>query len=684
MPLRLLTVLICIAAVTGCVEPKQRQAFAPNHAQLIERTKLLGNLGRQSSRISPDGKWLSWLAPHEGVVNLWIAPTTMPSNARLLTQERIDRVSRYVWSPDSASLFYTQDRGGNQNFVLYSVSLAGGPSRALTPTENTRAQIVAVSSLVRDRILVGLNSRDPRWQDLYSLDVKSGDLTLLLQNDGYSSFIADPNLVVRAAIRARADGGSDVHVVDSGRIAAVPFESIPYEDVRTTSLLGYSADGQTLHWRDSRGRDTAALVAHDLRTGEKKVLGGHPRADVIATSAHPTTGQVDAYEVNPLKSEWTGLTPQTRRDFDRLSSQIDGEIEISARTAADDKWVLLVKAGNRPSAPYLYDRASGRITNLSDSRDDLESVPLGDKHAVVIRSRDGLMQSAYLTLPTGSDRDGDGRPEAPLPMVLFVHGGPWQRSDFSYQSYAAFFANRGYAVLAPNFRGSTGFGKAYVSAGDGEWGAKMQDDLVDAVEWAISQGIAVRDKVAIYGASYGGYAVLAALAFTPQKFACGVDLFGTTNLRTQVEGDAALRESRRAEYYRRMGDPRTEAGRALLAERSPIFRADAISRPLLVAQGANDPQVKKAQSDELVEALRSRGASVTYLVFPDEGHGFGRAENGIALMAIAEHFLAQCLGGRAEPFGQSLRSSSLIVPQGAQYVKGLQEALAKAPAENLP
>jgi dipeptidyl aminopeptidase/acylaminoacyl peptidase len=212
----------------------------------------------------------------------------------------------------------------------------------------------------------------------------------------------------------------------------------------------------------------------------------------------------------------------------------------------------------------------------------------------------------------------------------------------------------------------------------------MQDDLIDAAEWAVSQGIAARDKVAIYGGSYGGYAVLAALAFTPETFACGVDLFGTSNLRTQVEGDGARREFRRAEYYRRIGDPTTEAGRALLAERSPILRADAIRRPLLVAQGANDPQVKKAQSDELVEALRSHGASVTYLVFPDEGHGFTRPENEIALRAIAEHFLAQCLGGRAEPFGQSLRSSSLVIPHGANFVEGLQEALAESPAENLP
>jgi dipeptidyl aminopeptidase/acylaminoacyl peptidase len=578
---------------------------------LIERTQLLGNPIQQFGGISPDGQWLSWLAPHEGVMNLWIAPAPMPGEARLLTQERVDRISRYVWSPDGASLLYTKDRGGNQNFVIYRVSLEGGPPRALTPAEKTRAQFVAVSPLIKDRILVGLNSRDPRWHDLYSLNVKSGDLSLLLQNDGYSSFIADPHLVVRAAIRARPDGGLDVHAVDSGRITASPFESIPYEDVRTTSLLGYSADGRMLYWRDSRGRDTAALVAHDLRTGEKKVLGADPRADVVATTAHPMTGQIDGYEVNPLESEWTGLTAQTRRDFKRLASQLEGEIEINARTDADDKWVVLLKAGNRPATHYLYDRKSGRTTKLVGGHDNLEGAALGDKHAVSIRSRDGLVQTAYLTLPPGSDRDGDARPNAPLPMVIFVHGGPWERSHFGYQSTAAFLANRGYAVLSPNFRGSTGFGKAYVSAGDGEFGAKMQDDLIDAAEWAVSRGIAARDKVAIYGGSYGGYAVLAALAFTPEKFACGVDLFGTSNLLTQVEADAARREFRRAEYYRRVGDPTTETGRALLTERSPISRADAISRPLLVAQGANDPQVKKPQSDQVVEALRSRGAPVT-------------------------------------------------------------------------
>jgi dipeptidyl aminopeptidase/acylaminoacyl peptidase len=676
MPARLLTALLC-TTIVGCTVPLARQGSATNPVQLIERARMVGNVGRQLSRISPDGQWLSWVAPHGGTINLWIAPIATPDKARQLTQEKIDRVSSYVWAPDSASLFYTQDRGGNQNFVIYHVSLAGEPARALTPAENTRAQIVAVSPLVKDRILVSLNSRNPRWQDLYSLDVKSGKLEPLLQNDGYSRFVADPNLVVRAAIKARTDGGSDVHAVDSGRIAPSPFESIPYEDGRTTAVLGYSADAKTLYWRDSRGRDTAALVAQDVRTGEKRVLGAHAHADVVATTANPATGRIDAYAVNPGRSDWTGLTADTRRDFQRLARQLDGDIEINSRTDADDKWVVLLKAPNRPSTSYLYDRASGRTTELSDGPDDLSDAALGEKHAVSIKSRDGLIQAAYLTLPSGSDRDGDGRPDAPLPLVIFLHGGPWERTEFGYDATSVFLANRGYAVLAPNFRASIGFGKAYVSAGDGEWGRKMNDDVIDAAEWAVSQGIAIRDKVAVYGASYGGYGVLAALAFTPDRFACGVDMFGPSDVQAQVESDAVRNESRRTEYYRRVGDPTTEAGRARLAERSPAFHADAIRRPLLVAQGTNDPQVRKPQSDQIVEALKSRGATVTYLVFPGEGHGFTRPENVIAFRGVAEHFLAQCLGGRAEPFGQSLRASPVIIQHGANFIEGLQEASAR-------
>lgn len=648
---------------------------APPSEQLMERDAAAVTASRQFTLISPDGEWLSWLAPHEGVVNLWIAPTASPENARQLTSETVDRVSNYVWSPDGASLLYTKDSGGNQNFVIYNIPRAGAPARALTPTQETRAAIVAVSPLVPERVLVSLNTRDARWPDIYSLNIRSNELRLLVQNDGYSRFIADPNLVIRAALRSRDDGGADVFAVDSDQISAEPSETIPYEDVRTTSPLGYSADGRTLYWRDSRGRDTAALVAQDVESGAKTVLGAHARADVVSTTMNPVTGRIDAYEVNPLMSEWNGLTSSMQQDLERLSSLLIGDIEINARTNADDKWVVLLKPGSRPSVAYLYDRVSGQVVDLSGRDEPSANAEWPKKHAVMIQSRDGLMQAAYLTLPAGSDRDGDGRPDIPLPLVLFVHGGPWQRTDFGYDPTSAFLSEWGYAVLAPNFRASTGFGKTFLAAGDGEWGRKMQYDLIDATNWAVSHGIAIPAKVAIYGGSYGGYAVLAGLAFAPEKFACGVDLFGPSDLREQVESDAARNEFRRAEYYRRMGDPTSEEGRALLAERSPFLHAGAIRRPLLVAHGTNDPQVNQTQSDRLVEALRLRGATVTYLVFPGEGHGFTRPENTRALRAVTQNFLAQCLGGSAEPFGDSLGSSPLSIPYGAHLISGLKEAM---------
>lgn len=672
---RLVIPAACLAAILGCARPANVHQPALDAGPLIERARLFGGSSVEFSRVSPDGKWLSWLALHNGVMNIWVAPVAAPSEARVVTQETVDRVASYVWSPDSTSLLYTRDRGGNQNFVIHAASIAGAPVRALTPEGNARAAIVAVSPLVKDRILVGLNNRDQSWNDLHSLDLASGELTLVMRNDGYASFVVDPSLAVRMALRARPDGGLDVFKVESGRVAAAAFESIPYEDVRTTSLLGISADGRTLYWRDSRGRDTAALIAQDLRTGARTVIGSHPRGDVMAATAHPTTNEIDGYEVNPLTSEWIGLTASTTRDLEFLAGELEGEIEINARTDNDDIWVVLLKAGNRPATHHLFDRKSRRITKVLDSRPELEGVALGDKQAVSIRTRDGLTQTAYLQLPPGSDRDQNGRPDVPLPMVIFVHGGPWERTTLAYQANLTFIASRGYAVLAPNFRGSTGFGKAYVSAADGEWGAKMQDDLVDAADWAVAQGIAVEDKVGLYGGSYGGYAVLAALAFTPGKFACGIDLFGASDLAPLVESNAARNASRRAEYFRRIGDPTTATGRAFLAARSPISRVDAITRPLLIAHGAIDSNVKQFQSDQMVEALRARGAPVTYVVFADEGHGFIRPENVIAHMATTENFLAHCLGGRAEPFGESLAASSISVPQGAEFVPGLQAAL---------
>jgi len=334
-------------------------------------------------------------------------------------------------------------------------------------------------------------------------------------------------------------------------------------------------------------------------------------------------------------------------------------------------------AARTPGATYLYDRKAHTLTRLFLSRPELEDLRLAAMHPEKIKTRDGLNEVAYLTLPPGADSGGDGRPQHPLPMVLFVHGGPWSRDDYGYNSYHQWLANRGYAVLSVNYRGSTGFGKAFIAAGDHQWGAKMHDDLIDAVNWAISGGIADPAKVAIMGGSYGGYATLVGLTFTPDKFACGVDIVGPSDLTALLASIPPYWESGRAQLYKSMGDPGTPAGRKLLHDRSPLFKANLIVRPLLIGQGANDPRVNRAQADRIVAAMTANKIPVTYVVFPDEGHGFARPENNIAFDAITEQFLSACLGGRAEPIGTALKSSSATVPHGAEYTPGLRAALAE-------
>jgi dipeptidyl aminopeptidase/acylaminoacyl peptidase len=364
-----------------------------------------------------------------------------------------------------------------------------------------------------------------------------------------------------------------------------------------------------------------------------------------------------------------------KADLDFLQSALKGEISVMSRTEADDLWVVSVDAVTAPPAAYLYERAARKLTQLYVTRPELADATLAAMHPVEIRSRDGLVQPSYLTLPPGADPDGTGRPKSPVPLVLLPHGGPWARDVYGYNPLHQFLANRGYAVLSPNFRASTGFGKAFLTAGYLEWGAKMHDDLIDAVNWAIDQGVTTRDQVAIMGGSYGGYSVLAGLAFTPEVFACGVDIVGPSNLNTLLASMPAYWEAMRVQMYRRVGDPTTPEGAALLKARSPLNRADAIVRPLLIGQGANDPRVKQAESDQIVTAMQSKSIPVTYVLFPDEGHGFARPENSIAFYAAAENFLVGCLGGRAEPFGDAVRASSMTVPTGVAFAPGLEAAL---------
>lgn len=643
--------------------------------ELIPREALFGNPERANVQISPDGRHLSWVAPLEGVMNVWVAPADDLSAARAVTRDAARGIRQYFWSYRPDTLLYLRDTGGDEDFHLFAVDVASGEGRDLTPYPRTRAFVSEVSHLHPDHVLVGMNDREPQWHDLYRVDLSSGERELVLLNDQqFAGVVTDADFQVRLALRSRPDGGQDVlrPAADGGWEVS---ESIGFEDFLTTGFGGITTDGRFAYLRESRGRNTVALVEVDLETDARRVVFEDPRADVANALAHPVTGRLQAAAANYLREEWTVIDPAIAPDIERLRAMGPGEAAVSARTLDDSTWIVTYSAAEKPATYYRYDRASGRMEPLFSARPVLDGKPLVPMWPVEIAARDGLTLVSYLTLPPHVDPAGRGRPVEPVPLVLLVHGGPWARDEYGYGGYTQWLANRGYAVLQVNYRGSTGFGKDFVTASNHEWAGKMHDDLIDGVEWAIKEGITTRDQVAIMGGSYGGYATLVGLTFTPEVFRCGVDIVGPSNLITLFESFPAYWASFMEQWYRRVGDPRTEAGRAFLMERSPISRVDQIQRPLLIAQGANDPRVVQAESDQIVEAMQARGIPVTYVLFPDEGHGFARPENSKAFTAVSEGFLATCLGGRVEPIGGDFGGSSITVPVGADGVPGLAEAL---------
>lgn len=654
------TALVAVAAVAQTTQPS-------NTVPLIERAKLFGNPTRTGGQLSPDGKWLGFIAPRDGVLNVWVAPVDRPNDARPLTAEKVRPIRSYFWAPDSKQILFVNDKGGDENFLLYGIDLSSGAQKALTPFEKTTVQVVGMSDSIKDRILIGVNNRDPRWHDIQELNLSTGKLTPVFQNDGYAGFLSDDQLRLRIAVKPRPDSGVDYYRVVDNKVEATPFTRVDYEDASSTSPLGFTADGKTLYWGDARGRDTRALLAQDMATGKFTTIGANDRADVGGGLTNPRTGVVEAYSVNFHRNEYVPVGDAVKGDFSFLKSQNKGEFYIGSRTDADDKWLVTFDPVTAPSSTWLYDRRARKLTELYTPRSELVGAPLVAMEAVDIPTRDGMSMVSYLTRPKGAT--------AATPMVLLVHGGPWARDTYGFNGYHQWLANRGYAVLSVNFRSSTGFGKKFVQAGDQQWGRKMHDDLIDAVDWAVKRGVTSKDKVAIMGGSYGGYATLAGLTMTPDAFACGVDIVGPSNLFTLLKTIPPYWEAGKQQMYRRMGDPGTPAGQALLKERSPLTYADQIRKPLLIGQGANDPRVNVAESDQIVAAMKARNIPVTYVVFPDEGHGFARPANNIAFNAVAENFLAKCLGGRAEPIGGALAASTAQVRAGS--VEGTPAGSAK-------
>ena len=662
---------------TAAAPTTAAKAASTSSGDLIAREVLFGNPDRASPQISPDGKQLAFLAPVNGVLNVWVGPADNPSAAKAVTNDTSRGIRRYFWAYTNQHILYLQDKGGDENWRVYSVDLANNNAeKGLTPFDKANARIEEVSHKFPDEILVGLNNRDARFHDLHRVNIRTGQMTLLAQNDGFAGFQTD-DYIVRFATKMTPDGGKEILKPDELGGWTV-FIKIGMEDEMTTYPAGFDKTGKTLYLMDSRGRNTSALTALNLDTNQQTFIGENPVADVAGIRIHPTEKNIQAYAANYLRNEWRIVDKSIQGDFDYLRGVSEGDFNVDSRTLDDKKWIVTYVMDNGPVRYYLYDRSKKKADFLFTNNQDLEKATLAKMTPVIIKSRDGMDLISYLTLPPTERVTGSTpRPSKPLPMVLQVHGGPNYRVAWEYSDTDQWLANRGYAVLSVNFRGSTGFGKNFINAGNLEWAGKMHDDLIDAVNWAVKEKIADPQKVAIMGGSYGGYATLVGLTFTPDVFACGVDFFGPSNLVTflstipippnwVLDVDAV-----------RVGDHRTEEGRSFLNQRSPLTFVDRITKPLLIGQGANDPTVKQSESDQIVKAMQDKKIPVTYVLFSDEGHGFARPENVMSFMAVAEGFLAQHLGGRYQPIGGDFTGSSITVPSGAKDVPGLSAAIGK-------
>jgi len=620
--------------------------------QLIPRETLFGNPERSSPRISPDGKRLAWLAPDKkNILQVWVK-TIGKDDDKVMTADKKRGIRQYFWADDNKTLLYVQDNDGDENFHLYGVDLDSGTVRDYTPFLGSRVQLAGNDPSHPDELAVAINARDKRLFDVYHLTLSTGALVLDTKNPGdINAWITDKDLHVVGGQAATPDGGTDIRLYQNGEWKS--WLKAGTED--NVGVVDVTPDGKSFVMDSSLGRDTSAILVRNIADNSEKVIASSPEVDAGSVMINPMTHAIEAVSFEPGRSTWTVIDPAVKADYDAIAKIYDGDFRVVNRDRADKTWLIGFTSDRGPTRFYSYDRATKSATFLFTARPKLENLTLSPMKAVVIPARDGMKLNSYLTLPAGL-------PAKNLPMVLFVHGGPWARDTWGYDGMTQWLANRGYAVLQVNFRSSTGYGKKFLHAGDKQWGLKMQDDLTDAVKWAIKQGYADPKKVAIMGGSYGGYATLAGLAFTPDVYACGVDIVGPSNLKTLIGSIPPYWKPIRAIFDSRMGNVDDPKDAELVKNASPLFKADKITKPLLIGQGANDPRVNHAESEQIVDAIEKNNGSVTYVIYSDEGHGFARPENSIDFNARAEQFLSQCLGGRVEPMtGEKIAGSTATV-----------------------
>ena len=668
LELRALHAAAIVAAVAAPGVTARAAPVKLDPPAVISREVLFGNPERVSARVSPDGSRIAFIAPSEGVLNVWVAPAGELAAAKPVTKDTGRGIRMFAWLPSGTHILYMQDKNGDENFRVYSVDIASGNTIDLSPFDGARAQIAHVSRDFPDSVAISVNNRDPQYFDVHLVNAMTGERKVIFENTRFAGTVLDDRMKVRVVSEPQPDGSSVFSAVDETAegVAFRPLLTVPFEDAMTTAISGIERAGKRAFLTDSRNRNLSMLGSIDLATGAIEPIFEPKKADVSDALVSPIDSTVEAVASDYLRNEWTVLSPKVEKDFAYLRTLDSGDLAITSRSLDDTKWTVAFSHDDGPAVTYFYDRAAGKASKLFTSNSKLEGLELAAMHPVEIKSRDGLALPSYLSLPTWSDSDRDGRPEKALPTVLVVHGGPWGRDSWGYDSTHQWLANRGYAVLSVNFRGSTGFGKDFVNKGDGQWADTMHNDLVDAVEWAVANGVAQRDKVAIMGGSYGGYAALAGVTFTPDLFAASVAIVGPSNLITLLDSIPSYWAPMTEMFAKRVADKRTPEGRRKLRDMSPLTHVDEIKKPLLVGQGATDPRVKRQESDQIVRAMQAKSLPVTYVLFPDEGHGFAKPENNIAFNAVTEAFLAKHLGGRLEPIGEALsKSSAMVVSKGA-------------------
>jgi dipeptidyl aminopeptidase/acylaminoacyl peptidase len=610
---------------------------------LLPRALILEDADRTLPMLSPDGKRLAYIASVEGVPNIWIR-TLGRNDDRVVTRDTQQGIDSFRWCQDGERLLYFQDQGGDEAYHLFQVDIKTGSVRDLTPLPGVRASTLIDNPRYPDRVLIHMNARDRRFRDIYRLDLKSGTLDLVAENPGDAdSFVADNDMAVRAVRLNKPDGSTEICVRDG---AGDPWRPLirwgPGEiDSDNTGVIGFNAGNDKLWIVSSLDADAERLLEVDCRTGERKALGADPHFDISDWMIDPVRNTLEGVCVLRERAEWTFFDKGVAEDFEILQTVRKGEITVRSRDRADRTWVVSYRAADGPKGFYLFDRAAKKAEFLFSEDPKLEHFEFAKMEPISFRAEDGMTIYGYLTFPVGVPAKG-------LPLVVLVHGGPWTRDSWSLNFIVQWLANRGYAVLQVNFRGSTGYGKAYQNAGDLEWGGKIIQDLVDGKNWVVAKGIADPRRVAVMGGSFGGYAALACLAFRPTEFSCGVDMSGISDLNAFLAAMPARWTTGRSQFEKRMGkDPE------FLKSISPLFRADRIVRPLFISHNANDTRVKLEQSDRMAAAVRKNGKDVTYLVFGNAGHmGGGGIANVLKRYAAIEDFLGKVLGGRVEPAGK--------------------------------